>query len=221
MFWNSRRRMRPILSTTSCDTSGRLTPVRRKRGLEVASFSAPIILVIVLGAFCILAEWRGPASLDLTLSVGQILQSLVLLAICFLVNHYYSRANDSRRMEVRICDNVAEQVSNSAREAHQRFAEAAGSGDVLGDQQLRTDLVESLRRYGNSIKTLDEVVGGLQLKDPPSIEAIREDRERYRDLTNDPFPLEFPIDCLRRESSIYEQIQRNITMFRLKLVQSV
>ena len=152
-------------------------------------------------------------------TLGQILQSGILLLVFLLANHYYVKTHDARKMQAEIRADAADNVVCAVTNVHSAFSKFAGLGQ--NSESLHLELTRTLREYSSAIGILETAVQDLPTGVSPGFDELYRDRQAYKDLlTGFPYPTEVPMGRFAEESNMYRRIQSNILLFRLALARS-
>ncbi len=159
-------------------------------------------------------DWFSP-----TVTLGQVLQSGILLVVFLLANHYYAKTHDARKKQAEIRVDVAGNVADAVKDVHTTFGEFASLGEI--PEALKIKLAISLREYSNAIGMLEVAAKDLDDVVSPSFDELFLDRQNYKAmLTGAPYPTKIPMDRFDEESKMYRKIQSNLLLFRLALAQT-
>ena len=159
-------------------------------------------------------DWFSP-----TVTLGQVIQSGILLVVFLLANHYYAKTHDARKKQAEIRADLAGDVADAVKDVHTTFAEFASLGEI--PEELNIKLARSLREYSNAIGMLDVAVKDLDRVVSPSFEELFLDRQNYKAmLTGAPYPTKIPMERFVEESKMYRNIQSNLLLFRLALAKT-
>ena len=151
-------------------------------------------------------------------TLGQILQSGILLLVFLLANHYYVKTHDARKMQAGIRADAAENVADAVKNVHSVFSKFTDRGEY--SESLHLELTRTLREYSSAIGMLETAVKDLDTGVSPGFDELYRDRQAYKDLlTGSPYP-KVPRGRFVEESNMYRRIQSNILLFRLALARS-
>ena len=154
---------------------------------------------------------------ELSISLGQIVQTGALLVVFLLTNHVYAKSHDSRKKKVEILVGMVDEILTQAQQANSIFHQCAGRKSV--SIPMRTRLDSALRGYSNAVNELAHVLehSGQSLE-VSGFEKLRRDREEYKNLvTESPYPISLPVMRIPRESKLYSKIRSNLRKFQMDL----
>ena len=180
--------------------------------LAIVSFLSGMLVGTILVAFV-----QGWISTNVTL--GQILQTIVVVMIFFLANLYFARIHERRKREADIRIEVVGDVAKAVQETHKAYIRCVPEQVISSDIRLQVE--HCLRRYSNAVYTLERALHGVDSWTRPRFDELRKDRAAFKDLlTSDPYPSSVSDNLLSKESNLYGEIQANIRLFQLKLARS-
>ena len=189
------------------------------------SFNRSLAGIVCLCVFCTLvglaggwlfSQWKCFKFVP-SISLGQTVQSCVLLLVFLLANQFYAKAHDIRKKRIEILVDIVGGIIAQAEQAHANFGKCAGQGALSSAMRLTLD--SSLRDYSNSVEELEQVLkrSGYSFE-PDALEELKKNRSEYKDLvTETPYPKRMPEHLIPRESKLHMKIRSNLRDFQMNL----
>ena len=150
-------------------------------------------------------------------TLGQVIQTCILLAIFFLANHVYEKTHEVRRKKMEILIDMVGGILAKSGKAHESFIECTARGPV--STRMRRNLDSALTDYSNALEELEQVVAypGRFPKDL-GLDQLKKDRKNYKDLvTESPYPVRMPSDRITAAAKLHTQIRSNLRRVQLEL----
>lgn len=182
----------------------------------LAIFAVPTLLLgIVIGL--ILHHWNS-FQFEPRIALGQVLQTVTLLLLFGLANHYYVKTHETRKKTAEILVGMVEDVLTQVAEIHSRFVKLSPSGSLKTEERRLFD--SAFRGYSNLIVELADVLRKSNLDSAAlDFDTIQEHRQEYKNLiTDSPYPQRLPTDRIVQESKLYVEIRSHLRQFQLRLV---
>ncbi len=175
-----------------------------------------LFLLVGWGAGLLMCRWQT-FQFERKVTLGQILQSCVLLALFFLANHVYQRTHDVRRKRIEILIDMVGGILAMSGLAHKSFLECTTHGRV--SPRMRRNLDSALTDYSNALEELEQVVtyrGGF--RQDFGLDQLKRDRKKYKDLvTESPYPIRMPSDRITAAAKLHTRIRSNLRRVQLEL----
>lgn len=154
-----------------------------------------------------------------SVTMGQALQSIVLLLVFVLANHVYTKIHETRKKKVEILVDVINDVLIHVQNMHSAFRECIQDDTEDVSELARFRLDGALTNYGNAIHQLEGMFGHMvRIPVDPDLNALRRNREEYKDLiTSYPYPTKLPKGRIAEEAKLYGEICLKLRLFQLQL----
>ena len=191
-------------------------PAERLRSFASKVSLLGLFLLVGLGVGLLLCYWEA-FQFKPTITLGQVAQNCVLLALFFLANHVYEKTHTIRKKKTEILIDMVGGILAKSEEAHKSFRTCAAHGTVA--PRMRRDLDSALTDYSNALEELEQVVThpGTFPQDF-CLDQLKQDRKNYKDLvTESPYPGSILPDRITKASHLHTRIRSNLRRFQLEL----
>lgn len=179
-----------------------------------------LFALVGLGSGLLLGRWEA-FDVEPSITLGQLVQTFVLLVIFLLANHFYAKAHDVRKKKVEILVDMVGEILKQAQRANSIFRECAQGGAV--SRRSRLSLNQALKDYSNAVNELGQVLEHSgQNAAGPGFEELQRNRAEYKDVvTESPYPVSLPAERIRQESMLYSKLKSNLRKFQMDLASHV
>lgn len=145
-----------------------------------------VLLGLILG---LLLASGGAICVDRSIEMGDLINAGIAILIFFLANQIYSKVSDVNRRENDLLSSVVDDVLTELGAVETAFFSCWGKAPV--DEESARALLSALRRFGNSLLTLEDSAKLCNKKaSMPKIEEIKTARFKYKNLlTGSNFPV--------------------------------
>ena len=178
-----------------------------------------------LSAFFLLVGWGGGLlvyrwqdfQFERKITLGQVVQNCIFLAIFFLANHVYEKTHDVRRKKTEILIDMVGGILAKSGQAHESFLECTVHGRV--SSRMRRSLDSALTDYSNALEELEQVVVDPgRFPEDLGLDLLKKDRKKYKDLvTESPYPVRIPSGRITAAAKLHTQIRSNLRRVQLEL----
>ena len=191
-------------------------PAERLRSFASKVSLFGLFLLIGLGAGLLLCCWKA-FQFKPSITLGQIVQSCVLLSLFFLANHVYEKTHDIRKKKIEILIDMVGGILKKSGQAHESFRTCAAHGKV--SPRMRLDLDSALTDYSNALEELEQVVTDSgKFPRVSHLDQLKQDRKNYKDLvTESPYPVSIPSGRITAAAKLHTRIRSNLRCFQLGL----
>lgn len=166
------------------------------------------------GAGLLLCWWEA-FKFKPSITLGQVVQTCVLLLIFLLANHLYAKSHDRRKKKIEILVDMAGGILTQVEQVHVSFLRWTDPVSV----RMRRDLDSALTDYSNAVRELEEVLKYFQqFPGADALEELKRNRNDYKDLvTESPYPISMPDQRITQEARIHTKIRSHLRYFQMQL----